>query len=215
MCPLSERLERCTKHTLSILDHLAPRLRSRRPLKLLSHSAGFLYAMHLLSRTPADTLVRLFGEEPRYLASSAFVPTHISGSSMSYLPRSLVAIAPTALPFMMDAFSAISTGASALLTSSTLAATTVASGFRSKSTLEDEESEAELKAARKAERKTAKSMKKKPDAEFWPPYPPISIVEPDLDDEEAQNECLHPATGKPLTEKDTLMFDMMRAENAL
>lgn len=127
---------------------------------------------------------------------------------------------------MIDAFSAISTGATTLLTSSTLAATTFASGFRSKSRDEEEEErEAAAAAERKAERKTAKSMKKKPDAEFWPPYPPISLVETSFEDDEdqlgeegsakASEVALHPATGKPLTEKDSIMFDMMRAEEAL
>lgn len=78
------RMVTSTDHLISVLEALRVS-----QVDILTHSAGWFYALELMCRMPA-----LVSPSSRIVFSSPFVPTHLSSSALSLLPASVVRMAP-------------------------------------------------------------------------------------------------------------------------
>ncbi|PWN22801.1 hypothetical protein BCV69DRAFT_310313 [Microstroma glucosiphilum] len=112
-CPLGSRMHTSRCQTISVLqaeglidEHLKLPEGSR-PIAILTHSAGFLYALDLLQHftqlskslsSPEAPFASPFGSRPLLLLSSPWVPTSVSRSSLALLPAGVVRLGSTVIP---------------------------------------------------------------------------------------------------------------------
>lgn len=180
LCPISERLETSTSQALSVLSHL----QITSPISLLSHSVGIYYAFNLVLRHP-----ELFHPSPRIVTLSPWVPSSISGSSLSLIPtfviNSAMKVAGTCGPDLARLGERLG-GMSVGLVSSI--------GFTS-----NENVSADSKAARNI-RTNVRSQRNYPKATFHPPYTPRNKANSfGLDAFRVHSN--HPSTGKTIDRK--------------
>ncbi|PWN38564.1 uncharacterized protein FA14DRAFT_27886 [Meira miltonrushii] len=100
-CERIDRMQLSTKHTLSVLEYM-----HIDRVDILTHSAGWFYALNLIATSPSLFLRK--NETSKWIFCSPFVPTHISGSFLSILPKSVIGLAPqagSALNYIGKAFS--------------------------------------------------------------------------------------------------------------
>ncbi len=216
MCPLEERIQIATQQTLSVLEALQLDRPGMPQLRLLSHSAGWFYALALLQTAP-----QYFARPdspPKIVLSSPFVPTSQSSSTMlSLLPRGLVALTPKIMPVlgrginwstgMVDDIAAVGKGWVAW----------------SSTDVDPAQSHERKRAEReKLDRKNRevrrRSQQKHPDARFHPPYE--SHLKFGLDawkhtDVTPETRPHHPKTGRPLKSGGDLLFDYFQEEGSM
>lgn len=158
MVAAQDRMRTSTDHVVSVLEAL----RVERVSAILTHSAGWFYALELVRSVP-----NLFSgdDKCRIVFSSPFVPTHLSSSALSLLPAGVVRMAPAASSLLGSCGKAISWSA----------------GVRDQIGLGGGGSGKQPSAsAGKAAAQNAASRARHPDAKFHPPYTP-ALPQPHTD----------------------------------
>lgn len=143
-----KRMSTSTDNLISVLEALGVS-----QVHILTHSAGWFYALELMRRVP-----HLVTHSSRIVFSSPFVPTHISSSTLSLLPASVVRLAPAANSLLNSCGKAL----------------TWSAGVRDQiglPKLGSFSSSAEQSARKNADKKAA-SKARNPHAKFHPPYTP-------------------------------------------
>lgn len=215
MCRLQDRIEVTTQQTISVLEALQLD-RQQHQIRLVTHSSGWFYALALLEAAP-HYFARP-GSPARAVFSSPFVPTSLSSSTLlSILPKGVVALWPTVMPFLSRSLS-WSTGLGDDILS-------ISKGFvlskdapidpdlsREQQRLEHEKLEEKNRQVR------ARSKQKSPNAQFHPPYDSHLKLgidawkRPDMRPEERP---LHPKTKRPLKSGADLLFDYFIEEGSM
>lgn len=199
ICPATDRMRIATEQTLSVLEHLQVK-----HLDLLTHSAGWFYALNLITCAP-EYFAPLPNRATRFVFSSPFVPTHISGSVLAVLPKNVVSLTPLAASALGSAAKALSWSA----------------GFIPSSWQGSEEKDTP-EGRRKKQEAREKSRKKKPDARFHPPYDTHTDLGLDAwktaNKRNAAEEIIiprHPRTGRTIKNGDALLFDYFQIEDCV
>lgn len=205
LCPGVDRMQTSTKQTSSVLDFLG-----FSQVNILTHSAGWLYALHLVTERPD-----LFAKTSRMVFCSPFVPAHLSGNlPLRWLPGSVVQLFPlvsSSLRTCGDAFS-WSAGVSEGIGKLGGVPTNSAEGAKR----ERDQKEQAGKSIRH------KSQRRIPSAHFHPPYSThisIGLKSSDEPDQSASRSrsttssaALHPRTGRPIKVGEDLLFEYFEME---
>lgn len=214
-CERKDRMQLSTNHTLSVLEYM-----QIDRVDILTHSAGWFYALNLI--TIAPNLFLRQDQQSKWVFCSPFVPTHISGSFLSILPKNVVALAPqagSALNFLGKAFtwSVSSLPDNALWGKDEELEDLILRG--GKKTVEQQE---------KDDRKRKQSMQKYSKARFHPPYPGHLLLgmdewkmsassamqkDPSLSLSDVRPK--HPRSRKSMKSGDELWMDYMTMENVM
>ncbi|TKY86845.1 hypothetical protein EX895_004132 [Sporisorium graminicola] len=216
MCSLQDRIEVATHQTLSVLEALQLDKAEQPQIDLVSHSAGWFYAMALLEAAP-QYFVR-HDSATRCVFSSPFVPTSLSSSwTLSLLPKSLVALSPKVLPVVSRTLGwSTGLGEDILDISKGLVSWKEADIDPSLSA-EQQRFERERLEKKNHEKREA-SKRKNPHARFHPPYASHLKLgldawkQPDLRPEDRPR---HPKTNRPLKTGADLLFDYVIEEGSL
>lgn len=216
MCALEDRIEVATRQTQSVLEALQLNHPEQPQIRLLSHSAGWFYALALLEAAP-----HYFArpDSPaRCVLSSPFIPTNISSSlTLSFLPKGLVALSPTVLPVLSRGLGwSTGLGEDMLNISRGLVSWNEAN-LDPDASLEKQQKERE-KTEKKNRDIRERSLQKCPEARFHPPY--ASHLKLGLDawkQPELQPEDwpLHPKTNRRLKSGGDLLFDYFTEEGSM
>lgn len=208
-CPLTERVETATKQTLSILEHLD--LLNHPNLSILAHSAGVLYSLALIPHLPVTA------RPVRLVLSSPWVPTHLSGGTLRFMPSALVTLTPRAFPLMSKALGGWSDSWQTATSTLTTIARSLPGGFGAvkPSTLisesevwSDEKAQARDEVAKANGKKLLAGEIKRspkdvlPTIHFKSPYLLHSTGPYGLDSLMHDEGALHPATGRKLWKAD-------------
>lgn len=216
MCPSKDRIKIATKQTQSVLEALQLDRPGQPQVQLISHSAGWFYALALLEAAPH--FFARPGCAARCVFSSPFIPTNLSSSlTLSLLPKGLVALSPRVLPVVSRALG-WSTGFGEDILS-------VSKGLVSwkeadlESNLSQEQQRHELQKLEQKNREMRKrSQQKNPQARFHPPY--TSHLNHGLDawkrpGKPQEDEPRHPKTNRKLTSGGDLLFDYFIEEGSI
>lgn len=213
-CERIDRMQLSTNHTLSVLEYMHVNR-----VDILTHSAGWFYALNLITTSP--TLFLRQNEQSRWIFCSPFVPTHISGSFLSILPKSVIGLAP-------QAGSALNAIGKAFSWSVTSLPDNAIWG-------KDEEMEDLMRGGMKTaeqqqkdDKKREQSKQKYPKAHFHPPYSTHLIFGLDEWKKEAaiaraKSSSLtlsdvrpkHPRTQRAMKSADELWMDYLTMENVM
>ncbi|SNX82179.1 uncharacterized protein MEPE_00885 [Melanopsichium pennsylvanicum] len=216
MCPLQDRIAIATQQTQSVLEALQLDRVGQPQVGLISHSAGWFYALALLEAAP-QYFAR--SDSPtRCVFSSPFIPTSLSSSTaLSLLPKGLVALAPKVFP-----------GVSRSLSWSTRLGEDILSVSRGLVSWKDaemnpglsqEQQKLEREKLKKKNREVRERSKQKcPKARFHPPYEShLKLAldawkQPDLTSDDWP---LHPKTNRRLKSGGDLLFDYFTEEGSI
>jgi pimeloyl-ACP methyl ester carboxylesterase len=195
-CQGVDRMKTSTSQTISVLESLGFGQTPRR-INILTHSAGWLYALDLLSQR-GD----LFDKSTRIAFCSPFVPTHLSGNTvLAMLPKSVVQLLPSASSLLEVCGSTIawSSGIGQDL------------GLLSSDTIESEKDVAQQKV--KGERTREKSKARLPTARFHPPYEShLGLGLEAWKTTKLRQPGHHPKTGRRIKDGQSLLFEYLRSE---
>jgi pimeloyl-ACP methyl ester carboxylesterase len=198
-CSGKDRMTTSTQQTISVLEILGYG-QSKGMISILTHSAGWLYALDLLS-----IRFDLFTPSSKIVFSSPFVPTLFSGNIvLSLLPKGLVELLPSASSLFQFCGNSIawSTGIGQDL------------GLLGAEKMNKEEP-TEQKMM-KDERIRKKSQARHPAARFHPPYTPHSSLA--LEAWKESPECypsFHPKTGRKVKDGQSLLFEYFISEGGV
>ncbi|GAC98507.1 hypothetical protein PHSY_006101 [Pseudozyma hubeiensis SY62] len=216
MCPLQDRLQIATQQAQSVLEALQLDQAGQPQIRLISHSAGWFYALSLLEAAP------LYFARPgcatRCLFSSPFIPTSLSSSlTLSLLPKSLVALAPKVLPVVSRSLS-WSTG----LGDDILNVSKGLVSWKDTEVDPDLTQEQQRQEREKLESKDReirrRSVVKNPRARFHPPYSPHlkhGLNAWKQPDQSPKTTPRHPKTGRALKSGGDLLFDYVIEEGSM
>lgn len=188
--PADQRMRASTNHVLSVIEAL-----QIHKVEILTHSAGWLYVLELISQRP--TLAS------RVTFLSPFVPTHLSSSLLSWLPGSIVGLAPNAFDLLRSCEKPIGWS--------------IATFQRGIDTLvphSANESQNEAQQAQKQKKRAEKreaSMKRYPKAKFHPPYDTHHA----LLLEQGCRDATHPTTKRPVKSGMALLLDYFTEERGV
>lgn len=197
ICPPKDRMRIATAQTQSVLEHL-----QITRLDLLTQSSGWFYALQLIVDAPHYFLPPAH-RATRLVFSSPFVPTHISGSLLSLLPANVVSLTPVAASVLGSIGKALSWS----------------SGFVPSAWFSGQDKDV-ARTQRKKQTTREKSIRRRRDARFHPPYDPH--LELGLDAWKAAKGARsdtvvprHPRTGRTLKSGDELLFDYFTLEGCV
>lgn len=213
-CERKDRMQLSTKHTLSVLDYM-----HIDRVDILTHSAGWFYALNLITTSP-DLFLRQ-DESSKWIFCSPFVPTHISGSFLSILPKSVIGLAPQAGSVLNSIGKAFSWSITSLPDNAIWT--------------KDKKMEELMRGGKKTAEQEQKDIKRRqqskikyPKARFHPPYPNHLIFGLDQWKKDAalartKNPSLslsdvrpkHPGTQCAMKSADELWMDYMTMENVM
>ncbi|GAC71647.1 hypothetical protein PANT_5c00002 [Moesziomyces antarcticus T-34] len=216
MCPLEQRIQTATQQTLSVFEALQLDRPGMPQLRLLSHSAGWFYTLALLQAAP-QYLAR--PDSPlKVVLSSPFVPTSQSSSTtLSLLPKGLVALTPKVMPFLGRSMN-WSTGVADDIASVGKGWVAWSSADVDPAQLQEQKRVEREKLDQKNREVRARSKQKHPRARFHPPYE--SHLKFGLDawkhiEHHADMTPRHPKTGRRLKTGGDLLFDYVQEEGSM
>ncbi|KAJ9478938.1 hypothetical protein PHBOTO_002439 [Pseudozyma hubeiensis] len=216
MCALQDRLQIATQQTQSVLEALQLDQPGQPQMRLISHSAGWFYALALLEAAP-QYFARP-GCATRCLFSSPFIPTSLSSSlTLSLLPKSLVALAPKVLPVVSRSLSWSTGLGDEILNVSKGLVSWKDTEIDPELSQEEQRQEREKLESKNRESRQS-SMAKNPQARFHPPYSPHlkqGLNAWKQPDQSAQNTPRHPKTGRALKSGGDLLFDYVIEEGSM
>ena len=207
MCPGIDRMQTSTKQTSSVLDFLG-----FSQVNILTHSAGWLYALHLVTERPD-----LFAKTSRMVFCSPFVPAHLSGNNtLRWLPGSVVKLFPLAASSFRICGDALTWSAG------------VGEGLGKLGGVRSDSAES-AKRERDQKEQTGKTIRQKsqrrlPSAHFHPPYSTHISIGSNSSDQSASHThsrstapsaALHPRTGRPLKVGADLLFEYFDMEGGV
>ncbi|CDR98968.1 hypothetical protein [Sporisorium scitamineum] len=221
ICPLQDRIRIATQQTLSVLEALQLDRLSQPRIGLVSHSAGWVYALALLEAAPG--FFARSGSPTRCVFSSPFIPTSVFSSlTLSLLPKGLVALTPKVLPVVSRTL-----GWSTGVAEDILDISKGLFSFRDAELdprLSEEQQRLQRDRLEKKNRdKREASKRKNPQARFHPPYTPHlkfaldawKTPPPPPTLPQSENRPRHPKTNRPLKSGADLLFDYVIEEGSL
>lgn len=215
LCPLQDRIEISTQQAQSVLKALQLDRPGQPQLLVVSHSAGWFYALALLETAPH--FFAKPGSATRCVFSSPFIPTSLSSSlTLSLLPKSLVALSPKVLPVVSRGLGwSTGLGEDILNVSKGLVSWKDAD-IDPELTQKQQRQERE-KLERKNRETRQRSKQKSPGARFHPPYSSHlkhalnAWKQPNMRREDIPR---HPKTNRPLKSGGDLLFDYFLEEGS-
>lgn len=215
LCSSQDRIETSTNQTISVLEALQLDQPEQPQIRLVSHSAGWFYALALLEAAP-QYFART-GSPTRCVFSSPFIPTNLSSTLLSFLPKSLVALSPTVLPVVRSGLGWSTGFGQDILSVSKGLVFWKDADIDPDLTQEPQEAERQ-ELERKNYETRKRSKQKNPKARFHPPY--ASHLKFGLDawkhpKMRLEETPLHPRTRRPLKTGADLLFDYFIDEGSV